>query len=111
MMDRRSFFRAAVTAPIAIAAAPASGIACEFSRVSCVAGDPGERAYGILCARGLRPTVWLNGVEQGLAETADVALGLVTRAVDAGGGGIAFNNATGEVLRETVYGRVEITVA
>lgn len=109
-MNRRSFFRATVAAPVAIATAPASGIPCEFSRISCVAGDPGERAYGILCARGLRPTVWLDGIEQKLAETADVELGLVTRAVDAGGGNIAFNAATGEVLHETVYGRVEITV-
>lgn len=109
-MNRRSFFRAAGIAPIILATVHVNGIACEFRRISCVTGDPGERAYGILCARGLQPTVWLDGVEQKLAETADIDLGMVMRAVDAGGGNIAYNKMTGDVLRETVYGRVEITV-
>lgn len=109
-MNRRSFFRAAVAAPAAIIASPRPGSACEFTRISCERGDPGERAYGILCGRGLSATVWLDGVEQKLAVTADVERGYVKRLVDAGGGRIAYNRMTDEVLHEEVYGRVEITV-
>lgn len=109
-MNRRSFFRAAVFAPVAVAAAPASGAACEFTRISCERGDPGERAYSILRGRNLNPKVWLDGVEQKFAVTADVHEGFVKRAVDAGGGNVAFNDVTGEVFEEVVHGRVEITV-
>lgn len=112
-MNRRSFLRGAAVAPvIAVGAAiPAISAPGGFSRVSCEKGDPGERAYGIACAERKQVDVYLDGVKQKFALTADAKEGWVKRWIEAGNGRPAFNPATEEVLTEVVYGRVEIRLA
>lgn len=124
-MNRRKFFGAAAISPLALAATPAPATAKKMpihievevnwdaiypygTRISCVKGDPGERFYGVLCGDGIRPEVWLDGVKQDHAETADALHGEVVRAVTTPNGNIAINPATNEVLRETVRGKVRI---
>lgn len=80
-------------------------------RVSCVKGDPGERLYGEACADEKTVTVFLDGVEQRDALTADEAEGFVDRNIISPGGRVAFNPATREILHERVFGRVEIRIS
>lgn len=113
MLDRRSFLRGVAAAPLAAVplSAPLPGRACDFSRVSCEKGDPGELAYCLACADGKSIKVFLDGVEQKLAVTADTAQGFVKRAIESDGGNLAFNRRTGEIFHEVVHGRVEIRIA
>lgn len=83
---------------------------CSFSRVSCEKGDPGEVAYGKLCADKLTPKVLLDGVEQKCAVTADEIEGFVKRHILSDGGNPAINLSTDEFLYETIRGKVEIWV-
>jgi hypothetical protein len=109
-MNRRSFLRAAAIAP-AIAAMPAiSSAPAGYERVSCEKGDPGERAYALACAGGKTVKVYLDGVEQKYALTADTNQGWVKRTVVSADGNIAFNRATEEIYTEIVHGAVRIEV-
>lgn len=109
-MNRRSFFRFAASAPIAVASSQSyAGAPSDFRRLSSEVGDPGERGLAMLRADGLTPITYLDGVEQEFVCTCDVDLGMVRRAVTSPGGNICVGN-DGECLIETVYGRVEIRV-
>lgn len=109
-MKRRDLFRAG--AVVAIAGATSMPvIAAGGRRVSVVKGDPGERLYGEACGDGKSVRVFLDGVEQRHAETADEVEGFVDRCVTTAEGNIAWNRRTGEILKERVHGRVEIVIA
>lgn len=116
-MDRRTFFKAsAVVIPVmtvscgpyerAVAGMPAHG----SRRISCRKGDPGEPLYGMVCSDDLKAKVFLDGVEQKEAITADEELGMVIRHRMTPKGRISVNYATKEALEETVYGRVVIEI-
>lgn len=114
-MNRRAFFGAMAAAPGVLAAAAGLSVAlpgepCSFRRVSCERGDPGERAYAILCGDQKSARIFLDGVEQRFAITADMDEGSVLRHVATPEGHIAFNRVTGEIYNETVYGRVDIRI-
>lgn len=109
-MKRRDLFRAGA----AIAIAGTAGLpvmAAGGRRVSIVKGDPGERLYAEACGDGKSVRVFLDGVEQRHAETADEAEGFVDRCVTTAEGNIAWNRRTGEILKERAHGRVEIVIA
>lgn len=109
-MDRRSFLRGAAVAPI-IATLPAiSSAPAGYERVSCEKGDPGERAYALARADGKTVKVYLDGVEQKHAVTADANEGWVKREVVSPAGNIAYNPATWEIYREIVHGVVRIDI-
>lgn len=79
-------------------------------RVSTEKGDPGEILYAQCCVDGQQIRVWLDGVEQHDAFTADEGLGIVVRAMKSPRGNIMFNAANQEVLTETVTGKVVIEI-
>src|SRR5690606_27382111 len=114
-MDRRSFLRGSAVAvagvPVVAAASCIAVRKLGGRRVSCVQGDPGERLYSQACGDGKTVKVFLDGVEQKWAETADEAEGFVDRIVETPQGNIAINRATGEILKERVYGDVRIVIA
>ena len=111
-MDRRGFLRCLASAPLLATPAIAGTLGTvgvgSLTRISCVKGDPGERAYAMACGDGLAARIFVDGVEVKLAKTADVTEGWVRRAVTTEKGNVAINLQTGEVMEETVYGRVEI---
>lgn len=113
-MNRRTFFGAISFGAAAGAYAVALGVVAASERrglrVSAERGDPGERIYGSLIADGRNVVVHLDGILQPRAITADEAEGFVLRTVTTAEGNIAWNPATGEVLRERVYGHVTISV-
>lgn len=110
-MDRRSFFRFFAAAPVAVATARPDlpGFAASYRRLSSESGDPGERAWAELAADGIYPKVYLDGVEQDLACTADVDLGMIRRAAKSPQGRLLMG-ADEQVMIETVYGRVDIRI-
>lgn len=107
IMDRRSFFLFAVVAPAAVAAPALAGELTSYRRLSSEKGDSGERAWAMLRADGHDVIAYLDGVEQTMACTADVDLGLIRRAVMSPGGNLCVG-ADDEVMIESVYGRVEL---
>lgn len=118
-MYRRRFLALLGLAPLAAvagltrgieAAAALPGLPTVFRRVSCIKGDPGERAYGMICGDHKTVKVFLDGVEQRHALTADVDDGFVDRYVSTEQGNIAVNPMRSEALQERVYGRVEIRI-
>jgi len=104
MITRRAFFSAAALASLCGVAQSAG------RRVSCVTGDPGERLYCEIVAQGKGIEVYLDGMLQRDAKTADEALGLVFRHAYASNGRPLYNRVSGEWIYETVYGDVEIRV-
>lgn len=111
-MNRRAFFGAAALVPLAIPAAASGAVFKKGGkRISTVPGDPGERLYGECCGDGRRISVYLDGIEQPMAETADEAEGFVTRVVVTENGSIAVNRVTNGIVRETVYGDVRIEIS
>lgn len=114
-MDRRSFFKGAlaagVVAPVINSAQAGTPDPVRHDRrVSCLMGDPGERLYAELCGDGKKITVYLDGIEQKYAVTADEVEGMVYRPIMTPEGNLAINRATGDIPHETVYGRVQIVV-
>lgn len=112
-MDRRAFLRGSAVAvagiPAVAAPSPTAVRNADGRRVSCVQGDPGYRLYCM--ARGDRQTVkvFLDGVEQKWAETADEVEGFIDRAVATPNGNLAHDGH--EILKERVYGDVRIVIA
>jgi hypothetical protein len=112
-MDRRAFLRMLGFAPLAAAAAAAPLVSPsrgDYRRVSCVAGDPGEVAYSKICGDGNIVEIYLDGVLQKEAMTADVDCGFADRYVVSDAGNIAINRVTSEALTERVFGNIEIAV-
>lgn len=106
-MDRRSFLCGSA---VAVAGAPVVR-KIGGRRVSCVPGDPGELLYSQACGDGKTVKVFLDGVEQKWAETADEAEGFVDRIVETPQGNMAINRVTGEILKERVYGDVRVVIS
>lgn len=109
-MNRRSLFAAVIAAPAMMASRAKAGGRVSRDRISTEKGDPGERRYAELSGDGKRVRVFLDGVEQKDAVTADPGLGIVKRAVVTENGNIAINKATGEIFYETVSGDVRVEV-
>lgn len=114
-MNRRKFFGlsiAAATMPasaaVVVEAHAMRAGAGPVGRVSMEEGDPGFRAYCM--ARGDRKTVrvFLDGIEQRYATTADAVEGWVERGVRTPEGNLAHDGE--RMLRETVYGAVRIEI-
>lgn len=112
-MNRRVFLAAMPLAPLvavpavalpAVAAVPKAGL-----RLSALKDDPGYRAWCELCGDGKTVKVYLDGVEQHDAVTADEADGMVYRAVRTPSGNLAIGRD--EILYETVYGDVRIVIS
>lgn len=112
-MDRRSFLRGSAIAVAGIpAVAAASPIAVRKEggrRISSVTGDPGHRLYCMARGDGQTVKVYLDGVEQKWAETADEAEGFVDRVVETPAGNMAHDGR--DLLKERVYGDVRIEIA
>ena len=112
-MNRRSFAKILPLGAIAIVHTPIEAVAHgkpEGIRVSCEKGDPGERLYAELCGDKRRARVFLDGVEQHEALTADERLGIVRRFAMTSKGNLAFNLSTGEAYIEEVRGVVVVEI-
>lgn len=111
-MDRRSFFRLPLAIPAIVATAataePRRVFEGRITRVSMVESDPGYRAYCMLRGDGRHVRVFLDGVYQKYAKTADTAEGFVLRIATTPLGNMAHDGE--RLFEETVYGRVEIVV-
>ena len=108
-MNRRNFFGVLAVSPIAAAALPPpmKGVApAGFERVSCTAGDPGERAFALSKNLGKIIKVKLDGKPQPLASMADANIGVVRRAVKGPDGNLLCG--VDSVIEEDVHGFVEI---
>ncbi|MCO6050846.1 twin-arginine translocation signal domain-containing protein [Mesorhizobium sp. RP14(2022)] len=110
-MDRRAFLRGSAVAVAAVPAVSSVPAMASGSRViSCRPEFPGYREWCILNGDHKRATVYLDGVEQKSAVAADEGAGTVTRAVRTPFGNLAVDIHKGDVLEETVHGRVEIRI-
>jgi hypothetical protein len=107
-MNRRQIIAGLGIGGAAVAAgAVATAKPPPSARISCEKGDPGERLYSILCGDRKEIKIYLNGVEvkDGVV-TVDPQLGMIKRAVVTPGGNRAYNNVTGELYYEEVFGEV-----
>lgn len=108
-INRRGFLTSMSAAPAAIAATAAI-TPIAYHRVSVEAGDPGEAAFAALCAQKKRAEVFLDGVYQKWALTADAKEGWVRRHRIDEFDNVLFNPRTGKILNEVVYGSVVIEI-
>jgi len=79
-------------------------------RVSSVQGDVAEPFWASLIAEGKTVRVYLDGVEQPLADTADEQRGYIVRPATDSRGGIFVNTHTDQVIRETMFGEVKVVI-
>ena len=111
-MDRRSFLRSSAVAVATLPAVPASAVAMckpDGIRMSSDKNDAGYRAWCEANGDGMAVKVYLDGVLQRDAVTADEAEGSVYRAARTPAGNFA--RSADEILHETVYGDVRIVIA
>lgn len=109
MISRRNF----IVAASGVAIAGASGVAIPAApgrRVSVESGDPGEVELALIRADGHEVEIYLDGVIQEHALTADEAEGMVKRYMTSAGGEILINREAGRILEETVRGLVEVRI-
>ncbi|AQS61788.1 hypothetical protein AGRHK599_LOCUS1207 [Rhizobium rhizogenes] len=79
-------------------------------RLSSDKGDAGYEAWCILNGDGKVADVYLDGEIQKHASMADTDAGEIRRCVMTPAGNIAFDKHVGEVLTETIKGKVEIVI-
>lgn len=79
-------------------------------RVSIRKDDPGERTFAEIWADGKKGVVYLDGVRQKHAITADEREGMVVRLMTDDRGRVLVNPVEGRALEETVFGDVEIRI-
>lgn len=113
-MNRRSFLAAMAIAPTT-AAATAMSAESERPigspngiRVSMRKDDPGYRAFCIARGDGKKIRVYLDGVEQKCAATADESTGMIVRLVITENGNVAHDGEN--ILEETVHGTVRVEI-
>lgn len=114
-MNRRGFFLSCLSHAVSAAAISVAAIAGDVNyhrkplRLSVVKGDPGEALMCALRADKKAPVIRVDGVRQLYAKTADEGAGFVTRMKLSPEDNLLVD-ATGDVVEETVYGKVEIEI-
>lgn len=109
-MDRRGFLKAlAVPAVIPMSVVAVSTYPKDYHRVSTEKDDPGYISLAKLRSDGHTVKVYLDGIEQKNAVTADAREGFVKRSMVTEKGNIVV--AFGEIINETLYGSVDIVIS
>lgn len=81
----------------------------NYDRVSCEKGDPGEAAYNAARLEGKKVIVYLDGVNQPEAVTADVEEGWVRR-FKKNEEGLVIDPDKEEIVIEVVHGDVRVVL-